>query len=279
MMERALLANGLQLEYELLGSPGWPVIMPILGITDNLTDWPMDFCEGFLEAGYCVVRHELRDMGLSSPCPGVPYTIADIAGDLALLMDHLKIARADLIGYSFGGAVAQVFALERPDRVRRLVLLQSSNYNPGLPARSAAITSAMAAACKIYPDREGAVEAIRALRLACGGTRHFMSDAAARDSAARSVARSYCPQGTARLIEARMRSPAFFQRLDDLQCRTLVLQGTDDPIFPLGHGEDIARRVPRSLLTYLRGAGHNHPDSLRGEMLAAIADFLGRPSG
>jgi pimeloyl-ACP methyl ester carboxylesterase len=35
-----------------------------------------------------------------------------------------------------------------------------------------------------------------------------------------------------------------------------------DPIFPRGHGEDIARRIPAARLVYLRGAGHNHPDSL-----------------
>jgi hypothetical protein len=47
----------------------------------------------------------------------------------------------------------------------------------------------------------------------------------------------------------------------------------------LGHGEDIVRRVPRALLAYLRGAGHNHPDSLHAEMLEMITDFLGRTNG
>lgn len=275
-MLAATLANGLQLQFQQLGDPTQPVVMPILGITDNLTDWPASFCDPFLQAGYCVVRHELRDMGRSSQCPALPYTIADIAQDVVLLMDHLQIAQADLIGYSFGGAIAQVLALEAPARVRRLVLLQSTTYRPDLPTRSAQVHAAMAAACQRYDQREGEIDAMRRLRLACGGATHFMSEAEAQQSAACSVERAYCPEGTARLVAARLRSPPFFQRLPAISCRTLVLQGTEDPIFPLGHGEDIARRIPRSLLTYLRGAGHNHPASLQPEMLATMTDFLGR---
>jgi pimeloyl-ACP methyl ester carboxylesterase len=278
-MKPATLPNGLELQYEVLGNPSRPVVMPILGITDNITDWPERFCDDLLDTGYCVVRHELRDMGLSSQCPGVEYTIADIARDVVLLMDHLKIAQADLIGYSFGGAIAQVLALDAPERARRLVLLQSSNYDPSLPARSKAVEAAMAGACEIHDDREGDIEAIRLLRLVCGGSQHVMSDREARASAERSVARAYRPEGTARLIGARVRSAPFYHRLPEIRSRALVIQATEDPIFPLGHGEDIARRVPGALLTYLRGAGHSHPDSLHAEMLRAITDFLGRANG
>ena len=175
-MKTATLPNGLELQYDVLGSPSRPVVMPILGITDNITDWPERFRNDFLDAGYCVVRHELRDMGLSSQCPGVEYTIADIAGDVILLRDHLNIKQADLIGYSFGGVIAQVLALDAPERARCLVLPQSSNYNPSLPARSQDIEAAMAEACRVHDDREGDIEAIRLLRLACGGSEHSMAD-------------------------------------------------------------------------------------------------------
>ena len=232
-MKTATLPNGLELQFEVLGSPSRPVVMPILGMTDNITDWPERFCDDFLEAGYCVVHHELRDMGLSSQCPGVEYTIADIARDVILLMDHLKIAQVDLIGYSFGGAIAQVLALDAPERARRLVLLQSSNYNPSLPARSKDIEAAMTGACRIHDDHEGDIEAIRLLRLACGGSEHFMSDREARESAERSVARAFRPEGTARLIAARVRSAQFYHRLPGIRSRTLVLQATEDiPVGP-----------------------------------------------
>ena len=65
-MAQARLPNGVTLEYELHGDPSNPVIFVVLGITDNITDWPPGLCEPLVRAGYCVVRHELRDSGHST---------------------------------------------------------------------------------------------------------------------------------------------------------------------------------------------------------------------
>jgi len=197
-----------------------------------------------------------------------------IVDDVIALMDHLGIGAANFIGYSFGGAIAQLLALAAPNRVQSLVLLQSTNYNPSLPPRSATVLETMNSACLQYPTAAEAVAAIKAVRLACNGSVHAMSDDEARRAAERSVDRAYRPLGTARMIEARKRTAPFYERSAAIRCPTLVLQGSDDPIFPRGHGEDIARRIPGARLVYLRGAGHNHPDSLIPQMLESILGFL-----
>lgn len=270
----AQLGNGVALAYEVIGSLSQPVLMPILGITDNMTDWPDRLCAPFVAAGYCVVRHESRDMGRSTQLTGAQYTMQDIVADTLALMDHLKIAAATFIGYSFGGAVAQLLALSAPARATTVVLLQSTSYNPALPARSAAVLAAMNATCLEYATASEAVAAIKAVRLACNGSVHAMSEAEAQSAAEGSVARGYCPLGTARMIEARKRTPAFFERLPGIVAPTLILQGSDDPIFPRGHGEDIAGRIPGARLEYLEGAGHNHPASLIRPMTESILGFL-----
>lgn len=66
MTRAARLPQGITLAYRIDGNPGHPVVMPILGITDNMTDWPDDMTEPLVAAGYCVVRHELRDSGHST---------------------------------------------------------------------------------------------------------------------------------------------------------------------------------------------------------------------
>jgi pimeloyl-ACP methyl ester carboxylesterase len=270
----ALLGNGVTIAYDISGALSQPVVMPILGITDNVTDWPDRMCVPFVAAGYCVVRHESRDMGWSTQMAGAQYGMEDIVADTLALMDQLKIGAAHFIGYSFGGAIAQLLALTDPARVRNLVLLQSTNYNPALPARSSTVLAAMNDACIQYATAAEAVAAIKAVRLACNGSVHAMSDAEAQSGAERSVARAYWPLGTARMIEARKRTTAFFERLPAIICPTLVLQGGDDPIFPRGHGEDIARRIQGARLQYMHGAGHNHPDSLIPQMLDSILGFL-----
>jgi len=270
----ASLGTGVDLAYDVIGTLSQPVVMPILGITDNMSDWPDRLCAPFVEAGYCVVRHECRDMGWSTQMDAVKYGMEQIVDDVVALMDQLEISTADFVGYSFGGAIAQMLALTAPNRVRRLVILQSTNYNPSLPPRSAAVLKSMNGACVQYSTAAEAVAAIKAVRLACNGSVHAMSDEEAQGAAERSVARAYRPLGTARMIEARQRTAPFYERSSAIACPTLVLQGSDDPIFPRGHGEDIVRRVPDARLVYLQGAGHNHPQSLIPQMLESILSFL-----
>jgi len=270
----ASLATGVKLAYDVIGADSRPVVMPILGITDNMTDWPDRLCVPFVEAGYCVVRHECRDMGGSTQTAGAQYDMGHIVDDVIALMDHLGIRTAHFIGYSFGGAIAQLLALAAPNRAQSLVLLQSTNYNPSLPARSATVLETMSNTCVQYSTTAEAVAAIKAMRLACNGSVHAMSDDEAQRAAERSVARGYRPLGTARMIEARKRTSPFYERSASIQCPTLVLQGSDDPIFPRGHGEDIARRISGAKLLYLQGAGHNHPESLIPQMLESILGFL-----
>jgi pimeloyl-ACP methyl ester carboxylesterase len=270
----ASLGNGVDLAYEIIGTLSQPVVMPILGITDNMTDWPDAMCVPFVESGCCVVRHESRDMGHSTQMDGAQYDMLHIVDDVIALMDHLKIRTADLIGYSFGGAIAQMLALAAPDRARSLVILQGTNYNPALPARSVTVLETMQAACSEYPTGAQAVAAIKAVRLACNGTVYGMSDDEAQRSAERSVARGYRPHGTARMIQARLRMAPFYERTTAIKCPTLVLQGSDDPIFPKGHGEDIVQRIPNAQLEYLQGAGHNHPASLIPLLLERVIGFL-----
>ena len=179
----ALLENGVTLAYDISGALSRPVVMPILGITDNVTDWPDRLCAPFVAAGYCVLRHESRDMGCSTQMDGARYGMEDIVADTLALMDQLKIRAAHFIGYSFGGAIAQLLALTDPARVRTLVLLQSTNYNPALPARSPAVLAAMNNACIEYATAPQAIAAIKAVRLACNGSVHAMSDAQAQSSA------------------------------------------------------------------------------------------------
>jgi len=95
------LGNGVDLAYDVLGTLSQPVVMPILGITDNLSDWPDRLCVPFVDAGYCVVRHECRDMGWSTQMDGAQYGMEHIVDDVIALMDHLEIGAANFIGYSF----------------------------------------------------------------------------------------------------------------------------------------------------------------------------------
>ena len=74
---------------------------------------------------YRVIRYDKRGHGLSD-CPPAPYSIRDLATDLARLLDQLDVTQAVLVGISVGGMVAQDFAVTWPERVQSLVLCDTA---------------------------------------------------------------------------------------------------------------------------------------------------------
>lgn len=294
MTEPVTLPSGITLHADIAGDAAHPTVIPVIGITDNITDWPAPLTDPLVAAGYRVVRFELRDMGHSSKLEqaGVPdldhaaqqlasgqipqaaYTMHDVAGDLVQLMDALAIEQAHLIGYSYGGAIVQLATLAAPDRVLSMTCLQGTNYNPALSPRRDDVADALIGACWRYETDHECIDAIVRLRLAVNGTSHAMDEREARASATTSVARAYYPDGTARLILSRLATRPFFEDTSAIRAPALVLHGSDDPILPLDHGEDMAARIPGAHLQVLQGAGHNHPETLKPLITAALIEFL-----
>src|SRR6185312_402648 len=110
---------GARLVYEEAGDG--PAVVLIHGFGLDMRMWDPQI--GPLAARFRVVRYDCRGFGSSGPFdPGVPYSHAD---DLLALLDHLGIARAALIGLSFGGRVVMQTALAAPERVAGLALLDA----------------------------------------------------------------------------------------------------------------------------------------------------------
>ena len=117
-----LTANGIQIEYEIAGRAGNPVILLLMGLGRPLVAWPDSLFFGLAEQGYRVIRYDHRDVGRSThlaelgmpDIPGLaakqaageavtpPYTLDDMAMDAAALLDGLGIAKAHVAGVSMG---------------------------------------------------------------------------------------------------------------------------------------------------------------------------------
>lgn len=113
--------NGLKMYYEVHGS-GDPVVLlhgAFMTITNNWSGWLDE-----LSKTRKVIAVEMQGHGRTADIPRA-ITSENLADDVASLLDHLKIPRADLIGYSMGGAVAMQCAIRHPDKVRKVVVLSS----------------------------------------------------------------------------------------------------------------------------------------------------------
>lgn len=106
--------NGLRIHYERTGSGPALVFLHAQGFNAKLWRRQLE-----LAADYDVLAWDMRGYGQSS-APEAPYAMADLADDLAALLDHAGVERASVCGISMGGVVAQEFAGRR--RVWRSLL-------------------------------------------------------------------------------------------------------------------------------------------------------------
>jgi len=148
-------ANGVRLEYEIRGAGSSVSLIHLSLCADSfatLMDQPA-------LAGYQLIRHHRRGYAGSSQTAG-PVAIADQAADLAGLLDSLGVRRAHIVGHSYGGLVALQLAVDRPDLVESLALMESAlRVRSGGPA-SQELSKHMTAAMQRYRegDRAGAVD-------------------------------------------------------------------------------------------------------------------------
>ena len=122
--------NGINMYYEVHGG-GAPVVLlhgAFMTITNNWTGWISE-----LSKTRKVIAIEMQGHGRTADVPR-DITYENLADDVAALLGYLKIPRADLIGYSMGGAVAMQCAIRHPDKVRRAVIISSTFRRDGMIA-------------------------------------------------------------------------------------------------------------------------------------------------
>jgi pimeloyl-ACP methyl ester carboxylesterase len=258
--ERTIEANGVELCTEAFGDPADPSVLLIMGMGGSMLWWEEGFCRRLAEGGRFVIRYDHRDTGRSVTYePGRPgYTGADLVADAAAVLDAYGIASAHVVGVSMGAALAQLLALDFPDRVGSLVLISTSRAVPGgreLPPPTGEFSRFAATATVDWSDAASVVEYLAGYsRMLAGGQRPF-DDAALRELARRDVerARDFSAAQNHEVLpdDERSRGP-----LASITAPTLVIHGTADPMFPIGHGAALAGEIPGARLLRLEGAGH-----------------------
>lgn len=193
-----------------------------------------------------VLLADLRGCGRSTRgLPDDRYTPDAVVGDLLAVLDAFGAARADVLGFSYGGLLAQRLALAAPDRVRRLVVASSGV----LPVPAVAGAPANVWRAEALP---GYLRRLDAVRFSAEWLRPWRAGTlppARPDSAARRLA----AQGTP----------------------LLLLHGRQDMVFPAALAARAAELVPAARAVLLDDAGHMAHSDQPERWLAAVAEFLG----
>ncbi|WP_328408398.1 alpha/beta fold hydrolase [Nocardia sp. NBC_00403] len=273
--------NETQLCTEPFGAPEQqPAILLIHGAGESLLAWEGQFIERLVAGGRSVIRYDSRDAGRSATYPvgAPPYGLRDLVADVFGLLDVFGLRQAHLIGMSQGAAVAQLAALDHPDRVATLTLASSTPGGPGhrypdLPEMTPELRAFFAGegAEPDWSDRTAVVEYL------VEADRPFTAASLPFDTAARR-AKAERIIDRANDIAAQLTNPFMIDpgapwrdRLGKIVAPTLVLHGTEDPLFPIGHGRALAAEIPGARLLAMEHTGHEiAPRAQWDSVVAAI---------
>lgn len=265
-------ANGVELEYDTFGDPADAPLLLISGLGVQMIGWDQQFCELLASPGFHVIRYDNRDVGLSTWMDGGPgYTLDDMAADAAGLLKALGIPAAHIVGASMGGFIAQLVALNHPERVLTLTSMISG---PGGEDEVQPTPQAMALLMTLVPEtRQERIDlGLRAKKELLGPADPFdESYERARVSAA--VDRAYHPAGFVRQLQAIGAASSRLSRLAELRIPALVVHGDADILVPVENGRLVAAAIPGARLLEIPGMGHDVPRRVWPQVADAIAEL------
>jgi pimeloyl-ACP methyl ester carboxylesterase len=259
---------------ETFGERSDPAILLIMGSGASMDWWAEEFCERLAAGGRYVIRYDLRDTGQSVTYePGAPgYSARDLVNDAVGILDALELPRAHVVGQSMGGALAQIVALDHPDRVASLTLATTSFADQSrhdLPGITAELAAAFGAPEPDWADREAVLDYLTNSSRAHASPSHPPDDRAMWNHV---IERS-------KSIESSMKNHALMDEtttdrmVGELDMPVLVIHGTDDPLFPYEHGVALARAIPGATLVTLEETGHELPRRTWDVVVPAILEL------
>ena len=276
--------RGIDICYDTSGDPAATPLLLVSGLGMQLTGWPPEVRERLVSAGYFVVAHDNRDVGLSTHLDGAPlpdlaaflgggevgaaYLLGDMADDAAGLLEELGIDSAHIVGASMGGMIAQEIAIRHPGRVRSLTSIMSTTGDPtvGQPT-----PEALAAIVATAPTtRAEAIEAALAMTAIIGSPAYPSDPAVEAERIGAAYDRCNDPAGQARQLGAILASPDRTAALRELAVPTLVIHGSSDPLVTPSGGEATAQAIPGAELVVFEGMGHDLPVQLIGPITDVI---------
>jgi 3-oxoadipate enol-lactonase len=252
------IINGTKLYYEEHGH-GQPLVM-IQGFAGNQFAWFFQVMA--FEKHFRVITFDARGIGRSAVSK-VPYTVPVMVEDVLGLMDYLKIERAHILGLSLGGLVAQVIAIDHPERVMKMVLvstLPGTNLEyiangvrgVGREVLNMDVIQAMGYFIKIAfnkPVYRYLIKLLSRPRLLAAYSNYFKQMQTVGEYSA-------------------------VDRLQSIQAPTLVITGSNDRLVSPHCSKIIAGKIPHARLVMVKGGSHAFFLEMRGRLNREVLHFL-----
>src|ERR1700748_679407 len=240
-------ANGVNIAYRFRGE-GPPLVL-IMGYRLNSTAWPAAFIEQLAQR-FTVITLDNRGTGLSDkPLDG--YAIANMARDVRGVLDRLDVEKVAMLGYSMGGALAQEFVRQFPERVTRLILCATMAGDPSARYANWRVVRIMRDLDGLSPEQ--AARRIWKVTYSPGYLERH------RDRAEQQMLREIALPTPLHAADLQFQAFAEFdgsKALGDIRCPTLILTGELDELILPQNSRLMADRIPNAELAVIPGGGH-----------------------
>ena len=255
-----------------------------MGLSSQMLLWDDAFCELLASRGFHVIRFDNRDIGrstqlrgarvpkrwqlLTGSARGAAYTLSDMAADAVGLLDALEIRAAHIVGASMGGMIAQLVAIEHPDRVRSLVSIMSTTGARRVGRPQPRLARRMLR--RTAREHDAWIEDHIATYRLIGSQEFDFEEEYKRARAERLFERGIYPAGSARQLAAIVSTPDRTRQLQSLEVPTTVIHGDADPLVDISGGRATAAAIPGAELVVIPGMGHDLPRAVWATVVDAI---------
>jgi triacylglycerol lipase len=239
-----------------------PTVILLHGLGGDWHNWAPTIPA--LASGYHVLAIDQIGFGASDK-PLIEYRVATLVDFLEAFCEKTGVSKAAVVGNSLGGWAATAFTLARPERVQKLVLVDSAGYTLSPPRKREDLLV-------LNPSTLEDAKAV--LRLI------FANQSWATEAAAESLLTEHMRRNDGytidRFIDSIVRGDdALDGKLGGIKVPTLVLWGKQDALIPLALGERFAHDIGGARMKVLDGCGHVPQIECSADFNAALLQFLG----
>ncbi|MHA1273430.1 MAG: alpha/beta fold hydrolase [Promethearchaeota archaeon] len=271
--------NGIKIFYEIHGEQNDEPLILVHGFGASRLVWRAQVKP--LSEHFKVIIFDNRGAGKSDR-PNEPYTMEMFADDLNGLMEYLKIDKANILGWSLGGMIVQTFAIKYPERVKKLILI---NTLPRWPGDEKGLQMYIDAQIKNYEEKikdplkaffDGAIMGFSrqfVKQMKEDPKKKFYGLFSAEDIAKDRATDPATPQDIKNNAHA-LGNFDVVDKLHEIKAETLIICAEKDRQTPKSQNEIIHEKIPNSKLIVIPKVGHDSPFEKAPEINQYIIDFL-----
>ena len=262
-------------------------ILLINGAAETMIQWPEQMIRTLLKNDFRVIRYDNRGLGQSDWIKKWSkrndYNLEEMARDALAVTNHLMIEKFHIIGYSTGGMIGQILAINHPEKIKTLTNLMSSGYlfDPEAEKPDSKKIAMLRKLIFSYRNKERDIDKVLKF--------HFKLDHLwiGKDNYVHQQEKQI--QKT--LYEIKFRngfnkkvfdqhrraiknSGSRYRKLKTIKVPTLLIHGSDDPLVKVSHSKKLASLIHGSRLVIIKGMGHDFNKNFKNRINSIILPHI-----